>query len=109
VTKKSWKLFGLLVCGAAVILCFIQINWMAGYLLGCLGSVLVYMNTSHYADRTISAGIPAGSAFHFTLNFLIWTISLILCAYLPKYLNILACAAGLFMIRTVLVITELKR
>jgi|LAHS01.1.fsa_nt_gb hypothetical protein len=82
---------------------------MTGFVLGCAASALAYRNTENYVDRTISAKMPAGTVFHMMLNYMIWTVVLIVSAVFPKYLNILSCAAGLFMIRVALIIDSLWR
>ena len=108
-TKRAWKIFIVLSILAACILTIFHWNLMTGFVLGCAASALAYRNTENYVDRTISAKMPAGTVFHMMLNYMIWTVVLIVSAVFPKYLNILSCAAGLFMIRVALIIDSLWR
>lgn len=108
-TNRTWKIFVILSTVIAFIFLIFNWRWMTGFLLGCTASAFAYKNTESYVDRTISARMPAGTAFHLMLNYAIWTVVLIVSAVLPQYLNILTCAFGLFMIRTALIIDSLWR
>lgn len=108
-TGRAWKIFIFLCLITAAVFLIFDWRWMTGFLLGCAASAAAYRNTEHYVDRTISAGIPAGTAFHLMMNYIIWTVVLIVSAVLPQYMNVLTCALGLFMIRFALIIDSLWR
>lgn len=108
-TKRGWKIFIVLTVFTAFIFTLFHWQWMTGFLIGSGASALAYRNTENYVDRTISAQMPAGTAFHMMLNYMIWTVVLVIAAVLPNYLNILSCALGLFMVRFSLIIDTLWR
>lgn len=108
-TKRAWEIFIVLTIFTALIFTVFHWQWMTGFLLGSGASAFAYRNTENYVDQTISAQMPAGTAFHMMLNYMIWAAVLLIAAVLPNYLNILSCALGLFMIRFSLIIDSLWR
>lgn len=108
-TQRGWKIFIVLSLVISIIFILFNWRWTTGFVLGSAASVLAYKNTEYYVDQTISARMPAGTVFHMMLNYIIWTIVLIVCALLPQFLNVLCCALGLFTVRTALIIDSLWR
>ena len=102
--RKSWHIFIARVIALAIIFLIMRFQYMTGFLLGSLVSVLAYKNTERYVDQTMQIKTPAPSSF--PLNFAMWAGVLILCAVLEEYLSILPCALGLFMVRITLVVQE---
>lgn len=97
-----------LITTAVISIFMIIAGWkyLSGYLLGTAVSYLAFLNTVHYVDETLRIRIPAGMG-HRVFNYMMWTAVLVICALLPDYLNILACALGLFMIRISIIVSSL--
>jgi len=102
--KKTWFVFLCLCIALSIIFLVFDYTWTLGYLFGCFISFVVYKNTERFVNNSVKARMPIGAASHFVLNFLLWGISLIICAKVPQILNILTCALGLMAIRLSIII-----
>lgn len=105
--KRNWKIFAVLTVLIAAVTVFFDWRMTLGFLLGAGVSVGTYFLTEHFCDVALSLQSSGGTMGHFMLNYMIWAAVLVLCAKLPQFLNILACALGLVMIKISLFAGEL--
>lgn len=99
--KETWKLFGILLAVATVLLLLWDMTIALGYLVGgLLAAVLYFRNASYWGD-ILDMGTVSGSryGFHFLINMAIMAAPMVFAALYPEILNIFAVAVGLMMIK----------
>lgn len=99
--KETWKLFGILLAVATVLLLLWDMTIALGYLVGgLLAAVLYFRNASYWGD-ILDMGTVSGSryGFHFLINMAIMAAPMLFAALYPEILNIFAVAVGLMMIK----------
>ena len=89
-----------MILGTVILLIF-GLPLGAGYLLGCLISILLYKRNESFWTSVLDSGHAVkGTGFlHFLVNYGLMAGGLILSALVPDYLNIFACAAGMMLIK----------
>lgn len=108
---KSWKLFLILMIATSVVSVFFDYRITLGWLLGCAASALVYKRTETFWNGIVDRGFSTKHTGigNFTLNYGIMALVLIISAVLPKVFNIFSCAAGLFLVRIVIIVDSLLK
>lgn len=108
-TDRSWKLFTVILITVSVITLLIDWRITTGWILGCLVSRLLYWRIETFWNGVLDTGYSnakTGRGNHATNN-LIMAAALVVCALLPQYLNIFACALGMMAIKITSVIDVL--
>lgn len=80
-----------------------------GYLLGCLTAILLYKRNEWFWTGVLDqrSATQWTGFLHFIVNYLMMGGVLVLSALYPQYLNIFACAIGLFLIKITVTIDVL--
>lgn len=108
-TDQSWKIYKVLCITVSIVTLVINFRWTAGWLLGSLVTVLLYKRIESFWNGILDTGYAdkkTGRGNYFT-NYLIMAAALLICALLPDYLNIFACALGLMAVKFTSVIEVL--
>lgn len=107
--KNCWKLFFTIMIATSVITIFIDYRISTGWLLGCGASALVYKRTESFWNGIVDRGFSTKHTGigNFSINYGIMAIVLVMSAVLPKCFNIFSCAAGLFLVRIVIIVDSL--
>ena len=83
-------------------------NWRyaTGFILGALMSFLLYLKTRWQCNRIMagSKGVKSGFFLSFLLSYVLMALPLLTAVLLPQYFNIFASAAGLFLVKFVLIV-----
>lgn len=97
---KAWKITWV-IAAVGLLSGFIDWRCATGYALGCAIAALLYKRNEGYWNEIVDIGnAKKGTGFsHFLVNYGLMAGSLILCAKLPQYFNIFACAIGLMLIK----------
>lgn len=106
--KTGWAIYGIEI-GISVLLVLLDYRITTGFIMGALVSVLLYYrNNSFWNDvlDTRVAGKGTGVS-HFTINYLLMAIALIVCAVKKEYFNVIACALGVLSIKWAIVLESI--
>lgn len=99
-TKRTWiTAFILMAVGTCTILISRPVG--LGFLLGSLTAVLLYKRNEIFWTGVLNQGSAHQwtGFFHFIVNYALMAGVLVLSALYSDYLNIFACAVGLFLIK----------
>ncbi len=97
---RTWKITGV-IAALGLLSGFINWRFATGYALGAAIAVLLYKRNEGYWNGVVDMGnAKKGTGFtHFLVNYALMAGAMILCAKLPQYFNIFACAIGLMLIK----------
>jgi hypothetical protein len=99
-TKRTWTIAAvLMVIGTCTLLISRPVGF--GFLLGASTAVLLYKRNESYWTSILNQGSATKwtGFFHFIINYALMAGVLLICALKQEYLNIFACAIGLFLIK----------
>lgn len=100
-TRKSYRIFAVLLIAVSVLTLFFDYRWTTGWLLGCLVSLLLYRRVESFWGMILDRRFVSGKTGrgNFLGNYLIMAATLLICAFFGKFLNIYSCALGLMAVR----------
>lgn len=107
-TKRTWKTAAvLIVLGTCTAFVYRPAGF--GFLLGSLTAVLLYKRNEHFWTGVLDqrSATQWTGFFHFIINYLLMGGVMVISALKPEYLNIFACAIGLFLIKITVTIDVL--
>ncbi len=100
---RTWKVYiGLVLI--SILFLPIAWQWTTGWLLGSLVSYVIFRRIETFTNRALSLQSSSGTYGNFALNYLLMAASLLICAFLPQFFNILTCAFGLTTIKLAIII-----
>ena len=104
--QNDFKLTGMITLGITVILTVINWTYGTGFILGALMSVLLYLKTIWQCNRIMagSKGVKVGFFLSFLLSYVLMALPLLTAVLLPQYFNVFAAAAGLFLVKLILIV-----
>lgn len=109
--EKSWKIYFIILIAITIVSFLFDYKIALGWLLGGLVSGLVYKRTETFWNGIVDRGFSTKHTGigNFMLNYGIMALVLIISAVLPNYFNVLSCAAGLFLVRIVIIVDSLQK
>lgn len=109
--KRTWKLYWICTCIITIVLLIIRIPFGLGWLAGCLLSagLLKFTDISWSAYITQKSLNKGTILLNFLGKYAIYAAFLVLCAMVPNILNIFAGAAGLILVKPVIILNELLK
>ena len=106
--KTGWLIF-VSEMVISIMLVMIDYRLTTGFILGALGSIVLYFRNNSFWNSVLDtriAGKRTGTS-HFTVNYFIMAIALIICAINRSYFNVIACAIGVVSIKWAIIIQSL--
>ncbi|NCB32421.1 MAG: hypothetical protein EOM64_00830 [Erysipelotrichia bacterium] len=105
---RTWKITWV-IAALGLLSGFISWRFATGYALGAAVAVLLYKRNEGYWNEVVDMGnARKGTGFtHFLVNYGLMAGALILCAKMPQYFNIFACAIGQMLIKISVMAGEL--
>ena len=104
--KNEMKLTMMIPVGITVILGLINWRYATGFVMGSVMSVLLYMKTTWQCNRIVAGakGVRFGFFLSFLLSYVLMAFPLLTAVLLPQYFNVFAAAAGLFLVKLILIV-----
>lgn len=98
----------LILYGIGLLSGLIRWQYAAGFALGGLASILLYIRNDRFWSGVLDTGTSTKytGIFHFMVNYLIMAAVLLAGALIPKIFNIFACTAGLMLIKISVIVKE---
>lgn len=106
--KTGWLIFAIEI-GISLVLAVIDYRLTTGFILGTLVSIVLYFRNNSFWNSVLDtkfAGKRTGTS-HFTVNYFIMALVLVICAVNRNHFNVIACAAGVLSIKWAIILQSL--
>lgn len=106
--KTGWLIFAIEI-GISLVLAVIDYRLTTGFILGTLVSIVLYFRNNSFWNSVLDtriAGKRTGTS-HFTVNYFIMALVLVICAVNRNYFNVIACAVGVLSIKWAIILQSL--